>query len=97
MPKAILEGTKLYSSSLVNTNWACTNPWEAELFEPLDSARQQMKKMQKMEDLASSVETVGDLITQCQRLNRHYAQHPARTRLYFRGETNASWEMRPPQ
>ena len=95
MLKAILKGTKLYFSSLTNTNWACTDPWGAILFEPLDSARQQIEKIREMEDSASLVENVSDLIAECRRLDQHYAQHPARTTLYFRGESNANWEMRP--
>ena len=95
MPMAILDNTRIYFSSLSNTNWACTDPWEAVLFEPLDTLQKQMKKMHKKDDVASSVDNVGSLVAECRRINQHYAQHPARTTLYFRGESNAIWEMRP--
>lgn len=95
MPGAVLKNTKLYSSSLTNTNWACTDPWESVLFEPLDSLRKRMRKMPRMSGLARSVGSVGALVAQCRRLTQHYAEHPTKTTLYFRGESDATWEMRP--
>ena len=95
MPKAILDGTQVYSSSLSNANWSLTDPWKAVLFRPQNRLEQQMEKIDRKSDVASSIDGVANLIAECRSINQHYAQHPARTTLYFRGERDATWELRP--
>ena len=74
MPKAILDGTQVYSSSLSNANWSLTDPWKAVLFRPQNRLEQQMEKIDRKSDVASSIDGVANLIAECRSINQHYAQ-----------------------
>ena len=94
---ANLEETKLFSSDLRNTNWSNTKPWKAILHRPLDEFEQHAQVLIPTSDLASSVSSVGAAIQECKRLYQHYRNRPTdEPVLYFRGESNSTWELRPP-
>ena len=88
---AKLEGTKIYFSDLRNANWSNSKPWEAILYE------ERAQSSASAPNLASSIQSVEDAIRECKKIYRHYSNlHTAGPVLYFRGESNSAWELRPP-
>ena len=92
-----LEDTKIHNSILWNVNWSNTEPWKAILYRPLDEFEQHAQVLVRTSDLRPSVSSVGGAIGECRKLQRHYRTRPTpEPVLYFRGESNSGWELRPP-
>ena len=88
------EQAKLYNSDLTNANLANTEPWKAVLYPPPDEGT---RTLVPASSLASCIKSVGDLITECNKLQKHNAEYSfEETLLYFRGESNKLWQLSPP-
>ena len=92
-----LEGTKIYSSILWNVNWSNTEPWKAILYKPLDKFERNAQVLVPASNLRPSVSSLGGAVRECKKLQQHYRTRPtSEPVLYFRGESNSGWELRPP-
>ena len=82
---AILEGTGLEGSNLSGADLVGSQFWQAQLFPertiPLESFRIKEK----------SLGSIAELIDHCLELKEHYRGYT----IYFRGERNCHWELRP--
>ena len=78
-------------------NWAHAEPWKAVLYRPLDEFERNERVLVPVSNLCSSVSSVGEAIQVCLKLQGHYGGRPTpEPVLYFRGESNSDWELRPP-
>lgn len=92
-----LEGTKIHNSILWNVNWANAEPWKAVLYKPLDEFQRNAQVLVPASNLCPSVSSVGTAIQVCRKLQGHYRTRPTpEPVLYFRGESNSGWDLRPP-
>ncbi len=83
---ANLTDTKLHFADLVSANLTATEPWKATLYAPvIESPKQPPDEMEP-------VKTIEDLLPIIQTLKSYY---DSTTMLYFRGESESSWDLRP--
>ena len=82
---AILTNTNLSYAHVFNTDLAATEPWKAVLFRPEDITPEQYSIPQEV------VKTVEVLLGEIRNLRDH---HPEAV-LYFRGESESGWTLRP--
>ncbi|MCY4515123.1 MAG: pentapeptide repeat-containing protein [Candidatus Tectomicrobia bacterium] len=94
---ADLEGTRIHNSILWNMNWANAEPWKAVLYKPLDELEKNTQVLVAASNISRSVSSLGGALRECKRLRQHYKNRPtSEPVLYFRGECNSGWELRPP-
>lgn len=83
---AYLINAKLEHAKLVGANLTATEPWKANLFSPAFGMPEQHS------DEGDLITTVEEMLTRIQRIKSHYE---ATTTLYFRGERECGWKLRP--
>ncbi len=82
---AILEGTDLVGTNLIGADLTWSRFWKARLYpEPSNVVQSVSPKI-------SRVGSIADLIKNCFELRKHYGGMT----LYFRGERDATWHLRP--
>lgn len=84
--EATLAGSTLHGTDLTGANLTGTELWEADLYWPLGISPKQYP------DQAKPVLSIEDLLREIQKLNNYY---DAATTLYFRGEFECGWDLRP--
>ena len=83
---ANLINTSLHFANLINANLFATEPWKADLFHPFG------KTLNQYQDMAKPIKTIEDLLPRIQKINDYY---DSETTLYFRGEFECGWDLRP--
>ena len=83
---AVLKDAKLQNAKLVGANLTATEPWKAELFNP------PLMMPEQYQDEAHPLTTLEEVLPRIQRIKSSYS---ATTTLYFRGERECGWELRP--
>lgn len=81
-----LAGAKLHLADLVGANLTATEPWKADLFSPAFMMPEQHS------DETGPITRIEELLTRVQEIKSYYS---ANTTLYFRGEREWGWELRP--
>ena len=83
---ANLTDTSLHFADLTGANLTTAEPWKADLYPPLEKLPKQHS------DESEPIRAIVDLLAIVQKLKDDY---DAKTRLYFRGEFECGWELRP--
>ncbi len=83
---ARLSGTKLQSANLTGANLTAAEPWKAKLYNPVIFPAKQFQ------DDIEPIAAIEDVLARVQRIKNSYS---ATTTLYFRGERECGWELRP--
>lgn len=84
---ANLDNADLRDSLLIGANFNNAEPWKARLF-TTDESNESIKQVALF---CSEVISVEDFLRQIRNLKQYYPEFP----LYFRGEPECGWEMRP--
>ena len=84
--QADLTNAKLHFTDLTRANMTASELWKAKLYPPPTWSSRQYS------DEAKSIDSIEDLLSEIKRLRESY---DATTTLYFRGEFECGWELRP--
>ena len=84
--RADLTKANLHFAELTGANLTASEPWKADFYPPA------IKSPEQRPDEASPVTSIKDLLPKIQRLKDYYDPTIS---LYFRGESECGWELRP--
>ena len=82
-----LEGAHLYNANIIGTDFLKSRPWTANLFWPQDHIDTDYRPFNKR-----NINGIEDLLISCREFRKVHGDEIA---LYFRGESNSSWDLRP--
>ena len=86
---AVLVDTNLAKADLVGADLSGASPWKAVLFPPdLTSPEQYRGPLE-------AIESISDLLTEIGKLRSHHNSHDDNISLYFRGEPQCGWDLKP--
>lgn len=81
-----LTNAVIHDANLTGANLTAAEPWKADLYPPLGISPKQFPHD------SEPITAILDLLYKIQKLKSHYG---ARTTLYFRGESECAWDLRP--
>ena len=82
-----LERTHLYNANLIGTDFLQSRPWMADLFLPQEGPDVDSTPFNR-----TSIPGIEDLLSSCREFRRLHGEDVV---LYFRGESDSSWDLRP--
>ncbi len=84
--RADLTNASFHFADLVGANLTASKPWKADLYPPVRTSPRQCP------DESDTVKTIEDLLARVRKIGSYYDEATA---LYFRGEFECGWDLRP--
>ena len=86
-----IQNANISRSNLANANFAGTQPWETKLY-----SNESQGSPRRVSGRRSSIKGTGNLLKESNKLIRHHKEnYDGEIVLYFRGETQCGWQLRP--